>query len=411
MSAVSTHGANSFETTNSTLTQRDVRPVRGGTPSDRTDTSVAFDGSVIQDSDVVGAGTGLRDVVARVVQVTGTDTPVLLEGETGSGKEVIARLVHRSSRRADGPLIRVNCGAISPELIDSELFGHEKGSFTGATTTRLGWFERANGGTLFLDEVAELPLAAQVRLLRVLQDGTLQRVGGAKHLSVDVRVITATHRDLRAMTAAGSFREDLWYRISVFSVRIPPLRDRLQDVAALATHFAARAGVRLTGVPLVPTESEIAALVGYAWPGNVRELAAVVERAAILGGGRKLEVLAALGDAGTLSAVQRDRTSGGGSSSHTQACNTNALEGGAANASCATAPSPESGTFKTLDDAMREHIGRALVLTNGRVEGRAGAAALLGLNPHTLRGKMRRLKIDWARYRLRPSDSASQAGS
>jgi len=343
-------------------------------PSHPTATAVPFDGSIIHDSEVVGVGTGLRDVVTRVEQVASTDAPVLLEGETGSGKEVVARMIHERSRRADGPMIRVNCGAIAPELVDSELFGHERGSFTGATATRLGWFERANGGTLFLDEIAELPLAAQVRLLRVLQDGTLQRVGGAKHLSVDVRVVTATHRDLRAMCASGLFREDLWYRISVFSVRIPPLRDRMQDVPALATHFAERAGVRLTGVPLRATDEEVAALLSYEWPGNVRELAAVVERAAILGGGRRLDVAAALGDAS-------------GPSSRLDP----------------TAPDPiaaaESGVFPTLDDAMRTHITRALSMTGGRIEGRGGAADVLGLNPHTLRGKMRKLKIDWARYR------------
>jgi len=318
-------------------------------------------------------------VVTRVEQVAGTDAPVLLEGETGSGKEVVARMIHARSRRADGPMIRVNCGAIAPELLDSELFGHERGSFTGATATRLGWFERANGGTLFLDEVAELPLAAQVRLLRVLQDGTLQRVGGEKHFAVDVRVVTATHRDLRTMCATGLFREDLWYRISVFSVRIPPLRERMQDVPALAAHFAARAGVRLTGVPLVPTEHEVDALLSYRWPGNVRELAAVVERAAILGGGLRLEVRAALGD-GPSALASLGRVTG--------ASTTNA-----ANADAAADP------FPTLDDAMRAHIGRALARTHGKIEGRTGAAALLGLNPHTLRGKMRKLRIDWASYR------------
>ncbi len=351
----------------------DGRAPHGPSPSKTTAAPIPFDGSIVHDSDIVGLGTGLRGVVERVEQVASTAAPVLLEGETGSGKELVARLIHARSDRAGGPMIRVNCGAIAPELVDSELFGHERGSFTGATATRLGWFERANGGTLFLDEVAELPLAAQVRLLRVLQDGTLQRVGGAKHFSVDVRVVTATHRDLRAMCASGSFREDLWYRISVFSVRIPPLRDRMQDVPALATHFAERAGVRLTGVPLRPTPAEIEALLAYRWPGNVRELAAVIERAAILGGGRRLEVAAALGD------------------------------GVRALADEAVAPigSPAAERpFPTLDEAVRAHIEQALVLAGGRVEGRAGAAAILGLNPHTLRGKMRKLKLDWARFRV-----------
>jgi transcriptional regulator with GAF, ATPase, and Fis domain len=270
-------------------------------------------------------------------------------------------------------MIRVNCGAIAPELVDSELFGHERGSFTGATATKLGWFERANGGTLFLDEVAELPLAAQVRLLRVLQDGSLERVGSGRSSHVDVRVVTATHRDLRAMCAAGTFREDLWYRISVFLVRIPPLRDRMQDVPALASHFAHRAGQRLTGIPLVPKPDEIAALLAYRWPGNVRELAAVIERAAILGRGHRLEVRAALGDAGTIG------TSGPPTST----------------AEVSAVPT----TFPTLDDAVRTHIETALSMTSGRIEGNRGAAELLGLNPHTLRGKMRKLRIEWSAFR------------
>ncbi|MBX3219326.1 MAG: sigma-54-dependent Fis family transcriptional regulator [Labilithrix sp.] len=331
--------------------------------------------SVQRDDVVVGAGAGLAAVVSRIEQVAPTDVPVLLEGETGSGKELLARLLHTRSQRAGGPMIRVNCGAIPAELIDSELFGHERGSFTGATGTRLGWFERADGGTLFLDEVAELPLAAQVRLLRVLQEGTFTRVGGTKDLRVSVRVVTATHRDLRAMCDEGSFRSDLWYRIGVFTVQIPPLRDRPEDIAPLATHFARKSGISLTGVPLAPTSSELDALREYSWPGNVRELAAVVERAAILGGGRRLEITAALGDA-------RPR-----SSTHLAA------------APPAQPPAPPVDRLATLDEAMRAHIVRALALVRGRIEGQGGTADLLGVNPHTLRGKMRRLGIDWSAYR------------
>jgi hydrogenase-4 transcriptional activator len=372
MSAVSTRSANIDQVPQSKLFDASTSEAAATRPAPVIGPPIEFDGSIVHDSDVIGAGTGLRDVVARVENVAPTDAPVLLEGETGSGKEVIARMIHARSHRSGGPMIRVNCGAIAPELVDSELFGHERGSFTGATSTRLGWFERADGGTLFLDEVAELPLAAQVRLLRVLQDGTLERVGSGRSLQVDVRVVTATHRDLRAMCAVGTFREDLWYRISVFSVRIPPLRDRLQDVPLLAAHFAHRAGVRLTGVPLVAKPAEIEELLRYQWPGNVRELAAVIERAAILGGGRRLEVAAALGDgAGSASSLAPSRVVESGS------------------------------TFPTLDAAVREHIERALALTSGRIEGRAGAAELLGLNPHTLRGKMRKLSIDWTTFRAR----------
>lgn len=277
-------------------------------------------------------------------------------------------------------MIRVNCGAIAPELVDSELFGHERGSFTGATATRLGWFERADGGTLFLDEVAELSLAAQVRLLRVLQDGTVERVGSSRTTKVDVRVVTATHRDLRAMVAAGTFREDLWYRLSVFTVRIPPLRERMQDVPLLAAHFAQRAGLRLTSVPLAARPEEIDALLRYRWPGNVRELAAVIERAAILGGGRRLEVAAALGDGPA--APESARAHG---------VATPADSGVVA----------KGAAFPTFEQAVRAHIEQALQLTGGRIEGKGGAADLLGLNPHTLRGKMRKLKLDWSVFRTR----------
>jgi transcriptional regulator with GAF, ATPase, and Fis domain len=343
---------------------------------------VEFDGWAVQQNDltIVGAGAGLRAVIAQIEQVAPTGVAVLLEGETGSGKEVVARLLHARSRRAAGPMIRVNCGAIPPELVDSELFGHERGSFTGAVGQRLGWFERAHGGTLFLDEVAELPLAAQVRLLRVLQEGTLERVGGGRVIAVDVRVVTATHRDLGAMCAAGTFRADLWYRLNGFTVRIPPLRERMEDLPALVAHFANRAGVRLTGVPLNAKQEEVEALLGYAWPGNVRELAAVVERAAILGGGRRLDVTAALGQAGPRAATPP-------------------------RAIARTESSPER--FPTLDEAMRAHVERALILTNGRIEGRGGAADILGLNPHTLRGKMRKLGIDWAAYRNRREEPPS----
>ncbi|MFN7143271.1 MAG: sigma-54 interaction domain-containing protein, partial [Myxococcota bacterium] len=240
---------------------------------------------------VVGEEEGLREVMQRVGQVAPTDAPVLILGETGAGKEVVARAIHTRSRRARGPFLRVNCGAIPPELVDSELFGHEKGSFTGAIAQRKGWFERADGGTLFLDEVAELPAAAQVRLLRVLQDGSFQRVGGQASQSVDVRIVAATHRDMAAMVRDGSFRQDLWYRVSVFPIVLPALRARRGDIGPLAEHFAARAGERLYGRPLVPTAADVAALEAYDWPGNVRELASVIERATILGGGQRFEPL------------------------------------------------------------------------------------------------------------------------
>src|SRR5262249_28699889 len=244
---------------------------------------------------IVGAESGLRSVMDRVSLVSRADIPVLILGETGSGKEVVARAIHRQSRREKGPFLRVNCGAIPPELVDSELFGHERGSFTGATALRKGWFERADRGTLFLDECGELPPAAQVRLLRILQDGTFERVGGERQMHVDVRVVAATHPNFEAMVAEGTFREDLWYRLAVFPIDLPPLRDRPEDIPALAAHFAVRAAKRFGLPSCAPTPQDVNLLATYAWPGNVRELAAVIERAALLGDGRRLDVATALG--------------------------------------------------------------------------------------------------------------------
>jgi transcriptional regulator with GAF, ATPase, and Fis domain len=322
--------------------------------------------------DIVGREEGLREVMAAVRQVARADAPVLILGETGTGKEVVARAVHTHSRRANGPFLRVNCGAIPPELIDSELFGHERGSFTGAVGTRKGWFERADGGTLFLDEIGELPLAAQVRLLRVLQDGSFQRVGGERSLGVDVRLVAATNRDLRQRVRDGGFREDLWFRIAVFPIPLPPLRERLQDIPALAAHFSLRAAERLGLPPRMPDAADLALLAAYAWPGNVRELASVIERAAILGDGRRLEVARSLGVTPPLSVAAVRRV--------------------------AEMP-PEMDRESSLEDVIRQHIEAALRRCHGRVEGPFGAAKLLALNPHTLRSKMRKLGIAGKRYR------------
>ena len=323
---------------------------------------------------IVGSDSGLKPVMEHVERVSHTDAPVLILGETGTGKEVIARAVHSRSRRASGPMYRVNCGAIPPELVDSELFGHERGAFTGAVSGRKGWFERADGGTLFLDEVAELPPAAQVRLLRVLQDGGMERVGGQRTFTVDVRIVAATNAEMDDMVARGRFREDLWYRLSVFPIRLPPLRERVQDIPALANHFAWSAGKRLGGSPLSPSARDVGILVSYDWPGNVRELAAVVERAAILGDGKRLEIEAAIG--------RPSPTSRGGAP----------IDGREGRTS-------GEGSFPTLDEAMRAHVEAALERTRGRIEGRGGAAELLEINPHTLRARMRKLGIDWKRFK------------
>jgi transcriptional regulator with GAF, ATPase, and Fis domain len=326
---------------------------------------------------IVGEDEGLAHVMQRVDLVSRSEVPVLILGETGTGKELVSRAIHNRSERHNGPFMRVNCGAIPRELIDSQLFGHEKGAFTGANETRQGWFERADMGTLFLDEIGELPLDAQVRFLRVLQDGYVERVGGAKPIRVNVRVVAATHRDLAAMVREGTFREDLWYRIAVFPILLPPLRDRLEDIRALAMHFAQRAAIRFGLAPVEPSDADIELLQGYDWPGNIRELGAVIDRAAILGDGRSLELAAALG-VGTPIGV---RTQG--------------LVGD----SLAVPALPRRGKIATLNDAMRAHIESALAATHGRVEGPRGAARLLAINPHTLRARMRKLKIDWSAFR------------
>ena len=333
---------------------------------------------------LIGADTGLRQVMERVVMTAQTDVPVLILGETGAGKELVARTIHQQSRRKNGPFIRVNCGAIPPELIDSELFGHERGAFTGASSTRRGWFERADGGTLFLDEIGELPAPAQVRLLRVLQDGTFKRVGGQKTLHTDLRLVAATHRDLPAMARKGQVREDLWYRIAVFPLLLPPLRDRRGDIPALAAELALRASRRYGLRLQLPTAADLLLLCEYDWPGNIRELGSVIDRAAILGKGESLEIAAALGleDNGTVKeelapiTIRRAEADGG-----------------------RVSVPPNGSKLETLDTAIRAHIERALMQTAGRIEGPYGCARLLNINPHTLRAKMRKLEIEWADFR------------
>jgi two-component system nitrogen regulation response regulator NtrX len=223
----------------------------------------------------------MRAVRALVAQVAPTEARVLVTGESGTGKELVAAAIHRASGRARGPFVPVNCAAIPRDLVESELFGHERGAFTGATERRLGRFELADGGTAFLDEVGDLGLEAQAKVLRALESGEVQRVGAETTHRVDVRVVAATNRDLEAAAGRGEFRLDLFYRLNVFPIRLPPLRDRIEDLPALATHLAAR--LRPLQPPRI-TPGALAALAGYRWPGNVRELANVVERLTILGG-------------------------------------------------------------------------------------------------------------------------------
>jgi DNA-binding NtrC family response regulator len=306
----------------------------------------------------VGDSAALRRVREQIAQVAPTDSTVLIQGETGTGKELVARAIHDGSARRDRTLVKVNCAALPRELVESELFGHEKGAFTGAVQQRRGRFELADGGTLLLDEVGELPLEAQAKLLRVLQERQFERVGGAHSLRADVRVIAATNRDLQAQVAAGRFRSDLYYRLNVFPISVPPLRERRGDIPSLVRHFAAKAARKL-GRPLdglTPAFLESAS--AYDWPGNIRELENLVERATIMSSGGPLDA------AGLFSATS---------------------------VSGETRFVPPADA--TLEEMERAHIQRVLERTRWVIEGERGAARILGLNPSTLRGRLRKLGI------------------
>jgi formate hydrogenlyase transcriptional activator len=278
-------------------------------------------------------------------------TTVLIRGATGTGKEGLARAIHDASARAGGPFVVVNLGAIPEGLIESELFGHEKGAFTGAAGRRAGQFEQADGGTLFLDEVGDAPLSVQVRLLRALQERRVRRVGGSEEIPVDVRVVAATHRPLEQMVQAGAFREDLYYRLNTFPIDLPPLRDRLEDLVPLTRHLVERHARRMNRKPPVVADETIAALRAYPWPGNIRELENFLERALILSPPGEL--------------VLPD------------------LPGRRAQ------PRAVSST-PSFDDGVRQLLKRALDAAGGKIYGDDGAAALLGLKPTTLQGKLRR---------------------
>jgi len=316
--------------------------------------------------EIIGGNSGLRNVMEMVRQVAPLSNTVLLMGETGTGKEVIANAIHFASSRKDGPFIKVNCGAIPESLIDSELFGHEKGAFTGAVSEKRGRFERAHGGTLFLDEIGELPPQAQVRLLRVLQQREIERVGGDKIIPVDVRVIAATHRNLESMVSEHRFREDLWFRINVFPIIVPPLRLRKDDVPALTRYFVEQKGRELgITVPPAIAPGALERLMNYSWPGNVRELENLVERELIRHRGGQLRF-------DSLLPSDRD--------SETQSV-TATIDGGPLN----------------LDEAMSLQISKVLKMTKGKIHGPGGAAELLGINPNTLRGRMSKLGIIYGR--------------
>ena len=304
--------------------------------------------------EIVGRSPALRAVLRKLDQVAPADTTVLLCGETGTGKELLARYVHVRSSRGAAPLIRVNCAAIAPGVVESELFGHERGSFTGALERRVGRFELAHGGTLFLDEIGELPIEVQVKLLRVLQEGELERVGSGHPIRVDVRVVAATNRDLEADVAAGRFRADLFYRLNVFPVRVPPLRERPEDLPLLIDHLLAKFRRKL-GKPLrLLAPESFDRLRRYPWPGNVRELQNVLERACVLAADDTVEVVDALRPDARVSA---------------------------------------GTSLRTLEEVEREHILLVLGSTHGVIQGRHGAAHILGLHPNTLRSRMERLGI------------------
>jgi transcriptional regulator with GAF, ATPase, and Fis domain len=314
---------------------------------------------------IVGDDIGLHDVMELVKEVAPLNSPVLIQGETGTGKEIIAKTIHKMSRRNNGPFIEVNCGAISETLIDSELFGHEKGSFTGAIAQKKGCFERANGGTIFLDEVAELPLQAQVRMLRVLQEREIIRVGGSNTIKVDIRIIAATHKDLGEMVEKGSFRPDLHFRLNVFPIVIPPLRDRQKDIQVLVNHFVEKKSreLMMSGSHILAPGS-IDLLTSYQWPGNVRELENVVERALILSKDGILHFENILSP----SIIKKK-----------------------------SASAYEADNLPDLDSVASTHIRQALKVSKGRINGPGGAADILGLNPNTLRHRMRKLGIPFGK--------------
>jgi formate hydrogenlyase transcriptional activator len=315
--------------------------------------------------EIIGTDFGLKDVMEMVRKVAPLESPVLLLGETGVGKGVIASAIHYLSSRRKGPFITVNSGGIPETLIDSELFGHEKGAFTGAIEHKRGRFERADHGTIFLDEIGELPVHAQIRMLRVLQEKEIERVGGAQTIPVDIRMIAATHRNLQDMVRANQFREDLWFRINVFPIRVPPLRERKEDIPSLVYHFINKK-IKQLKLPAAPELSPgaIDRLTAYHWPGNVRELENVVERELILNKGEPLDFrILAAGDE-----ILTPKT-------------------------LASLPDDPFN----LDEATALHIQRALQKTRGIVHGPGGAAAILGINPSTLRSKMKKLGIPYGR--------------
>ena len=328
------------------------------------------------DHDIIGTSAAMQTVTRQIDMVAPTDATVLITGESGTGKELVATAIHRASERSDGPLVRVNSAAVSPELFESEFFGHAAGSFTGAARDRAGRFQVADGGTIFLDEIGELPLGLQGKLLRVLQEGTYERVGEDETRRCDVRVIAATNRDLRAEVEAGRFRQDLYYRLGVFPVHIPPLRERPEDIPALAAHFVGSACKRLnqSGTPCRLTEADVLGMQGYQWPGNVRELQHVVERGVILAQGGRIGL-----------SIDIQRT---GESPQPMTMNHRSRSAGG--------PQMDPGQILNdtqIDELVRANLLRAIDVCEGRIYGTNGAAALLGIKPTTLLYRLKKYGI------------------
>ena len=304
--------------------------------------------------EIIGNSEGLRYVLFRVEQIAATDTTVLILGETGTGKELIARAIHNTSSRKDRPLIKVNCATLPEHLIESELFGHEKGAFTGATVQRIGRFELADGATLFLDEIGEIPLELQSKLLRVLQDGEFERLGSSRTIKVDVRLIIATNRDLESEIQSGRFRQDLFYRLNVYPLTLPPLRERSEDIPLLVDAFIKTFNKKLGKRVELISKKTADALIAYSWPGNIRELQNVIEKAVIIAQDKALRV--------ELPEIQ--------------------------------APIPANEPTQTLDEMERDYIQEVLTLKNWRIDGPKGAAVVLDLKPSTLRFRMKKLGIN-----------------
>jgi formate hydrogenlyase transcriptional activator len=344
---------------------RVVNPTGSFEIEDATSPKATLDSNDLRGSElprIVGNSAALRHVLGTVRVVAPTEATVLINVETGTGKELIAEAIHKCSGRSNGPFVKVNCAAIPAGLLEGELFGHERGAYTGAVARSIGRFERANRGTLFLDEIGDLPLELQPKLLRVIQERQFERLGGASTIHVDVRVICATHRNLVEMMNENKFRADLFYRLSVFPIELPPLRDRPEDIRLLVQHFAMHYAARMRKRITAISEDFIAAVARHSWPGNVRELQNIIERSVILATGEVLN-----GSLSELTYTRREDLT-----------------------------SPELSAPITLEQAERSHILQALLQTRGVVSGPHGAAARLGLPRTTLIDKMRQLGINVA---------------